>query len=131
MQPRLVEGRVLGPRAQKFGIHHEGCVEIDEHEVCRRSLGEAAARQPKQARGVRGQRPKQRAELDAAVMIEAERRRQQRLDADGAVGGLGEGAALASASCGSCADTITSMSPLAMPSTMAARSSSERSGAAS
>ena len=66
--------------------------------------------------------------LDLAVVVEAERGGEQRLEPDRAVGRLGEGLALALGAGGSWADTITSISPLATPSTMARRSSSERSG---
>ena len=65
-----------------------------------RSAGAPLARRPlgksEQARRVRGQAPEASVERSTlAVVIEAERGGEQRLEADGAVGGFGEGAALA------------------------------------
>ena len=62
-------------------------------------------------------------------MVEAKCRAKQRLEADGAVGSFGKGPALPlGAAAGRGAETITSISPLATPSTMARRSSSDLSG---
>jgi hypothetical protein len=75
-------------------LDHEGRFEIDQHEVGGRALGEASAVQPEQARRVRRYRLQKSGKIDAAIMVKAERGGKQRLEPDGAVGSLGEGAPL-------------------------------------
>ena len=67
-------------------------------------------------------------QFTSPVVIDTQRGGQQRFKPHRAEGGRGEGCRLVSAACGSWLETITSIAPLATPSTIAARSASERSG---
>ena len=76
-------------------VDHPRLAEIDQDEVGRRALLEPARGQAEQpAPGLMVMASEQRHQADLAVVVQAQRGGQQRLEADGAVGGLGEGTAL-------------------------------------
>ena len=91
----LVERRVLGARAQLLAVDHPGLGRVEHDEIGRRAGSSTPPGRPSSAGGIDGQRL---AAAPAAArprrVMQLERGGQQRLEADRAVGGFRERAAL-------------------------------------
>jgi hypothetical protein len=94
LQHRFIEGGVFRFRAQELGVHAPGHFQVDQGEIGRAARLQPPAGQFEQLCRTAGHGREQRQQRDRTVVIELQGRGQQRLHAQRAVGGLGEGAAL-------------------------------------
>src|SRR4029079_17648996 len=86
----FVERRVLRFRAKLVGLDGPGRIEVNQNDVGRGALRPPTRGKAKQPGWIGGQRAEQRGEIDVLVVIEAKRCAEQRLKADGAIGGVDE-----------------------------------------
>ena len=90
----VFEGRVLRAANERVRVDAPGPLEIEDHQIGRRALGQAPAFEAEDLAGC-GRKPLQQVEqADASLVVEPQRKRQQGLQAGDARFGRGKGQAL-------------------------------------